>query len=122
MRSAIVVVGAALFMSACASVAQQDAAAVLVDPTDESRAELAHVVSGALNTTEVTISSGALTRESVLVIERTPIRNAAGRRLTGRDLDKPEQFRLVKSGTRCVLIHVRTSERYELEQARCVAK
>ena len=108
-------------MSACASVAPQDAAAVVVAPTDERRAELAHVVSGALNTTEVTISSGALTRESVLVIERTPIRDAAGRRLTGRDLDKPEQFRLVKSGARCVLIHVRTNERYELEHTHCAA-
>ena len=121
MRSAIVVVGAALFLSACASVAQQDTAAVLGDPTDESRAELARVVRGALHTTEVTISSSALTRDSVLVIERTPIRDAAGRRLTGRDLDKPEQFRLVKSGAQCVLIHVSTSERYELEHARCAA-
>jgi hypothetical protein len=121
-RSAFVIVGAALFMSACASVAQQDTAAVLVDPTDESRAELARVVRDALNTTEVTISSSALTRDSVLVIERTPIRDAAGRRLTGRDLDKPEQFRLVKTGTRCVLIRMSTAERYELKSARCAAK
>jgi hypothetical protein len=121
MRCKIMTFGAALLLSACASVAHEDAPAVLVDPTAESQAELARVVSSALGTSEVTISSSALTHDSALAIERTPLRDTTGQRVTGRDFEKPEHFKLVKSGTRCVLVHVSTAKRYELEHARCAA-
>lgn len=122
MRRVASILCAALGMSACASMAQQDVPAVLVDPTDDVRAEIHRAVTSALNTSEVTISPTALTRESGLAIERTPLRDSSGQRMTGRDFEKPEHFSLVKAGDKCVLVHVRTSERYELKGARCVAE
>jgi len=106
----------------CASVAQPDAPAVIVGPTAETRAELQRAVSTALNRSDITLADDALTRDSMLVIERTPARDAAGTRLSGRDLDKPEQFQLMLSDGRCVLVHMRTNQRYELGRTRCAAK
>lgn len=122
MQRIAAIFGAALVLSACASLAQEDVPAVLVDPTDEVRAELHRAVTSALNTSEVTISPTALTRESGLAIERTPLRDRSGQRMTGRDFEKPEQFKLMKHGDDCVLVHVRTKSRYVLAGARCVAE
>ena len=41
---------------------------------------------------------------------------------TGRDMGKPEHFRLVKSGTQCVLVHERTGKRTTLASTTCLAK
>lgn len=108
-------------LSACASMAQQDAPAVIVEPSSESRVEILRIVSSALNGANITIAADALTRESMLVVERKVARDAQGRRLQGREYERPEQFRLVKNGSDCALIHVRTSARYELKDVRCVA-
>lgn len=111
-------VGAVATLSACASLAQ-DAPALLARPSAESHAELVQTISSALNVKTVTIAEDALTRENVLVIERTPARDAAGQRLSGRDFDKPEQFQLLRSGKRCVLLHIRTAKRYDLTNTPC---
>jgi hypothetical protein len=77
-------------------------------------------VSGALNVPTVTLADDALTHESLLVIERRPARDAAGQRLGGRDLDAPEQFRLVLDDQgRCTLVHLGTDRRYNLT-AQCM--
>ena len=99
-------------LSACAS-AQPDVPAVIDKPTKESRAELAQAVSSALNGASVTIADDALTRDSRLIIEKA-------HRLTGRDFDKPEHFRLVKSGEQCALVHERTDKRTRLASTTCV--
>ncbi len=109
-------------LSACASMAQQDVAAVIVEPSSESRVEILRIVSTALNGANITIAADALTRESMLIVERRVPRDPQGRRLSGRDYERPEQFRLVKSGSDCALIHVRTNERYELKEVKCVAE
>lgn len=106
-------------MSACASMAQQDVPALVVDPSSESRVEILRIVHSALNASNVTIAADALTRESVLVIERKPARDGRGQRLSGRDYAKPERFHLVKHGARCALIHARTNTRYELDDVKC---
>jgi hypothetical protein len=117
---ATVLIGAVV-LAACASVAQNDAPAVLTQPNAETHAAVVDIVSTALNVATVTIAADALTRDSLLVIERTPARGEGGRRLQGRDLDQPEQFQLLRSKNQCVLIHVRTGARYPLAGSSCKA-
>jgi hypothetical protein len=99
-----------------------DVPAVLTGPTAESRAELVRVVSHALNGVPVTLADDALTVESSLIVERTRRRDPQGRPLDGRETGRPERFRLVRSGSRCVLIHEGTERRFTLASADCSAR
>ena len=117
MRTAVL--GGVMVLAACASVAQRDTPAVLTAPSSATHAEVVEVVSAALNVATVTIAADALTRDSLLVIDRTVRRDQSGRRLQGRDFSKPEEFQLLRSGNRCVLVHVRTGARYKLASAGC---
>lgn len=110
-KPAASLIAAVLFLSACVS-AQPEVAAVIDKPTKESRAELAHAVSSALNDAPVTLADDALTKDSLLVIEKA--------HLLGRDLDKPERFRLVKAGKDCALVHERSGRRMTLASTTCV--
>jgi hypothetical protein len=93
--------------------------ALIVNPTDASRAELASTVNAALGK-QVTLADDALTRTSTMTIERTPIRDASGRRIEVREREGPELFRLIKRGTQCVLIQERTGREFVLRSATCV--
>lgn len=107
-------------MAACpARPGPPDVPAVLTRVTTESRAELVRVVSDALNGASVTLAADALVHEDTLIVERAPRRDAEGRPLDGRDTGRPERFRLVSSGSRCVLVHERTSRRWTLSSATC---
>src|SRR6266403_4805783 len=115
-----VVAGSVLLLTACeAFSAQPDIAAVIVHPTAASRAELSRAVSLALQGAPVTLADDALTRDSLLIIEPRHPRDANGLPLNGRERGKPEQFRLVKSGARCVLIHYSTGKRRVLKSTAC---
>lgn len=103
----------------CNTLHAEDVPAVLVEPTAESRAELARVVSAALDGSPVLLADDALTEASLLTIERRVPRDIEGRPAAGRVLDPPEQFRLVRSGTRCFLVHQRTGERTLLTLSSC---
>ena len=100
----------ALLLATCAS-AQPEVAAVIDKPTKETRAELAQAVSSALNGAPVTLADDALTRDSLLIVEK---------RLTGRDFDRPEHFRLVKTDKHCTLVHERTGKRTTLASTTCL--
>ena len=107
-------------MAACAARSTpRDVPAVLTHPTAESRAELLRVASRALNGASVTLADDALTGDGTLIIERAPHRDAEGRPLSGRETGRPEQFRLVQDGSRCVLVQERTGRRFTLESATC---
>jgi hypothetical protein len=109
-----------LSLAACATMSgRPDLPAVLTNPTAESRAELVRRVSGALHGAPITIADDALTRDSTLIIERTPPRTADGVPLSGRETGRPEHFRLVKNGSHCVLVHERTGKRWTLKAATC---
>src|SRR5258708_21644966 len=96
---------------ACASsFAQPEVAAVIDKPTRQSRAELARAVSSALNGAPATLADDALTRDSLLIIERP---------LSGRDFGKPENFRLLKAGEQCTLVHERTGKSTTLASTTC---
>ncbi len=93
--------------------------AVLTNPTARSHAELVRVVSHAMNGAPVTIADSALTSGDELVVDRTERRDSRGRDLNGRETGRPERFRLVKSGSRCVLVQERTGRRWPLKSATC---
>jgi hypothetical protein len=116
----VLAVAVMLALAGCATAtARPDLPAVLTNPTAESRAELARRVSGALHGAPITIADDALTRDSTLIIERTRPRTADGVPLSGRETGRPEHFRLVKNGSRCVLVHERTGKRWTLKAATC---
>jgi hypothetical protein len=92
---------------------------VLIAPTSETRTELFEAVAATLARRDIVLSDDALTRSSVLLIERRPARDPTGQRLSGRELELPEEFRLLLRERRCMLIHERTGRRIELKTARC---
>ena len=96
-----------------------DVPAVIVHPTAESRAALAEAVSIALNGAKVTLADFALTGSSELMIERMIRRDPEGLPVQGRVTERPERFKLVKSGADCVLIHEGTGRRYRLVDTEC---
>ena len=111
----ITVVGALVFLCACKTDdVRHDVPAQIIDPTPESRAELRHVVSNTLGGRAVTIADDALTKDSLLIIE--------AKHLTGRDLGRPDHFRLVLSDSRCVLVHEESNARFELMETSCAAE
>ena len=108
------------FLAACKTPpARQDLPAVVAQPTSQSHAEMVRAVSAALNGVAVTLADDALTRESTLVLERAKRRDPSGLPVQGRELGMPERFRLVKSGTACVLIHEGSGQRFTLRDTTC---
>ncbi|HLT91895.1 MAG TPA: hypothetical protein VKZ85_13235 [Woeseiaceae bacterium] len=93
--------------------------AVVVNPTPESRAELERVIGDMLFGADVTLSDDAFTQSSLLVLERARIRRLGQPQLPGRDLGMPERFRLLTTGTECVLVHETNNARYELPATEC---
>jgi len=116
----MLVAAGTLALAACASMASgRDVPAVITSPTPESRAELTRVVRRALHDAPVTLADDALTRASELIIERSRPRNASGVPLSGREMRRPEHFRLVKNGSQCVLVHEHSGKRFPLAAATC---
>jgi hypothetical protein len=98
-----------------------DRPAIIVNPSDASRAELAHVLGEALRGAPVTLADDALTTSNTLLIEHAHPRDASGRPLNGRSLDRPERFELFARKSRCVLVQSRTGRRWRLRHSACVA-
>ena len=115
-------------LASCAVVAcatpspEPEQAAVIVQPSAQSRAALQSAVSKALRRDGVRLADDALTSDSTLLIEPVRPRDAAGLPLQGRETRPPEKFRLVKSGRSCILIYERTNERQDLPQTQCAVK
>ena len=85
----------------------------------EARDFSTRIVRGALPGRAITLADDALTRDSTLMLERAPARTAEGVPLSGRETARPERFRLVKTGARCVLVHERAGRRFTLASATC---
>jgi len=110
-----------MMLSGCAaSSSGTETPAVIVSPDSESRHALQQAVNSLLGRS-VMLANDALTRESSLVIERTPARDPSGRKIEVRDDVKPEIFRLVSRDGQCVLIRESTREQVTLERVRCAA-
>jgi hypothetical protein len=96
-----------------------DRPALVTNPNPESRKEIAATVSRALHGAPVTLADDALTHEDTLVIERARPPGPQGEAATGRETGRPERFRLVESGGRCVLVHEPSGRRYPLSATTC---
>jgi hypothetical protein len=111
---------ALLMLCACEiPLAHEPQPAVLTDPTAQSIADLNRVVSDALHGVPVRLADDALTHDSTLIVERQQFRDAAGLPLNGRELGRPEHFRLVIQRSRCILIRERTARHWWLRAATC---
>jgi hypothetical protein len=109
-----------VLIGACESLsAREPQPAVLTHTSAQSFAELNRVVSLALNGAPVRLADDALTHDGVLIIDRAQARDAVGLPLNGRELGRPEQFRLVKQGRQCILIQRRTGRRWILKYTNC---
>jgi hypothetical protein len=101
---------------------EQDA--VLVDPTPAVRSELARLVSAAIGGSDgrlapVRLADSALTESSTLTIEPVQLADPQGHPANGRETRRPENFRLVRVATQCVLVRERTGQRFTISGADC---
>lgn len=114
-------IASTMLATACNNLsAANDVPALIAQSSIQSRAELLRVVSVALNGVQVMLADDALTRNSLLTIERKPHRDLQGRQATGRQLGRPEQFRLVLNRSDCILVNLRNDERWQLTETSCV--
>jgi hypothetical protein len=67
------------------------------------------------------LAPDALTRDSLLIVGRAQARDARGLPLNGRELERPQHFRLLRRGTKCVLLHVETGKSRTLAHTTCRA-
>jgi hypothetical protein len=119
-RRLAVLTAVALAVPACGTVSAAEQPAVIAQPTESSRSELLRVVTAAFNGRPVTIADDALTRDSVLTIERREPRDLEGRPFGGRVLEAPEQFQLVLRDAECELVRQSDGRRWRLSETRCV--
>lgn len=110
---------AALATAGCGSLAAQGSPGVIASPTTATRAELARVVSSAMNGQPVTLADDALTRDSTLTIERRTPPGEQGRAATGRTVEEPVRFNLVVRENGCVLVREGDGRAFPLEGVRC---
>ena len=99
--------------------AARGAPAIIAHPTAASRAELEFAVSSALGGMPVRLADDALTRDSSLIIAHAQARDARGLPLNGRELRRPQHFRLLMRGSRCVLLHVESGKSRVLTHTSC---
>lgn len=122
MKRLLALAGCCLALTGCKEVLEDaNQPAIIVDPTDASRAVLQQVVNEVLRT-DVLLADDALTDSSVLIIERKIPQSITGSPAQGRTMELPAQFRLLTNGTICVLEDQRDKGRYLLEDTKCVAE
>lgn len=96
--------------------------AVVVLANDASGQALRSTVAHMMGVASVAVANDVLLKTSLLVIEKNRPRGVDGIQLSGRDYDKPEQFRLFKSAQGCVLVRLRTGAREVLPHTQCTAE
>ena len=112
---------AVLLVSGCQTTnAPSDVPALIVAPDDASRAALRDTISGIFGGRDVPLADDALTKSSILLIERNLRGSLDKPPATGRVMEEPIRFRLVKSGDECLLVDLRDESRHPLSETRCV--
>ena len=124
MRSAALAIAFAiagsLALGACKNVAPDaDQPALIVEPSDASRAALQATINALLHT-DVALSGNALTETSFLFIERRIPRSLDGSPAKGRNMEMPYRFTLLTNGIDCVLVDERDGSRHLLADTTCV--
>jgi hypothetical protein len=95
------------------------APAIITHPTAASRADLELAVSQALGGAPVRLADDALTRNSLLIVGRAQARDARGLPLNGRELGRPQHFRLLRRGSHCMLLHIESGRSRVLTHTTC---
>lgn len=112
-----------MLLSACTTSSMQaDHPAVIAEATEASRTALLNIVRSALNTPSVKLADSALTKDNVLIVERTPRRDVNGQLLNGRVLEMPETFVLTSRNSRCVLAQKSTGREWSLPHTKCIVR
>lgn len=93
--------------------------ALITHATAASRADLERAVSQAFGGARVRLADDALTHDSLLIVGRAQARDARGLPLNGRELERPQHFRLLRRGWHCVLLHVETGKSSALLHTEC---
>ena len=120
--AAILLVSTLAGLPACRTgSADRGAAAIITHPTAASREDLELAVSRALGGMPVRLAADALTRDSLLIVGRAQARDARGLPLNGRELGRPQHFRLLRHGAQCVLLHLETGKSRVLAHTTCRA-
>lgn len=116
----LAVSGALALLPACSAWPRTAAIpAVITHPTAASRADLELAVSRALGGGPVRLAGDALTRSASLIVGRAQARDARGLPLNGRELGRPQHFRLLLRGSQCDLLHLETGKSYVLAHTSC---
>ena len=116
------VIPACLISAACQSVGSDDPAdvsALVAESTPASTTEIRDVVEKALPGRRILLANDALTKSSLLVIERRHHEHLEGTPSAGVADEAPHRFRLVLDGEKCELVHLNTGKRHALNRTRC---
>ena len=120
MRYVFVFCYAALGMGGCQTLhGEKDVPAIITSPDEASRTALQTTINGLFGGQDVMIADDALTTSSVLAIEFGPRGSLENLPATGRRMDQPLRFRLVRNGGNCFLIDPRDDSRHILIDTRC---
>ena len=96
--------------------------AVIAEPSPAAIAELEQTITTALGGTPVSLNSTVFSQSNLLTLDHQYRQSPEGRMATGRTMEKPEQFRLIRVGTRCELLRVKTGDRLTLRETQCQAE
>jgi len=99
--------------------ASADVPAVITDPDEASHSALKAALADSFGGLDVVIADDALTKSSLLTIERGPHRTINNPSPDGRIITEPFRFRLVKNGGECVLVDLRDDSRHVLADTDC---
>ena len=96
-----------------------DVPAVITNPDDHSRAALKAALAASFGNRDVVVADDALTKTSLLTIEREPRPTIDNPSPGGRILTEPYRFRLVRNNEDCVLVDLRDESRQVLADTNC---
>ena len=120
MRRAALLVLVLVTLPACRAWAEPwGAPAVITHPTAASRADLERAVSLALHGMYVRLADDTLTHQDVLIVARAQARDSRGLPLNGRQIERPQHFRLLRRRSQCVLVHVESGKARVLRHTTC---
>ena len=118
---AILILGAAITLVACATVDySKSVPALLTQKSTDARPEISRVLSEALDGRRVSLSADILTEDSRLIIEPKPEgMDPFGNPGSGRLLGRPDHFTLKTIDNQCALFHEKSGEYYPLYGVTC---
>jgi len=96
--------------------------AALIDGDQPSAIkEITDVIASALGQ-DIQLSAEAFSRSSLVTLEHRAHQTIAGRPATGLMIEKPEQFRLVRTNSGCAIVRLKSGDVLALGETRCRAE